>query len=241
MRNDREANPDGVIDRVFSGLREAEPPQGMQQRVIRAARERAGVRKRPFFPFLFENKSAWIVAAMIVAGVAAVACWTIVRLINATQIAQHAPTPTSPPALSGSLLTVVPPAHLAPAVPLAVRSSLASAPGTRLRPISVKQRSSLASNTDPDEPGIDQDALARSEMNEPSHPAPPMPLTEQEKLLIRILGKGDPVELAMLDPGIRNIRATGDKADFDRFFKQPPKVVEIRLPPNSKPSTGDEK
>jgi len=37
-------------------------------------------------------------------------------------------------------------------------------------------------------------------MSSGNHPAPPMPLTEQEKLLLRIAHKGDPEELAMLNP-----------------------------------------
>jgi hypothetical protein len=52
-----------------------------------------------------------------------------------------------------------------------------------------------------------------------SHPAPPMPLTEQERLLLRIAHRGDPVELAMLDPMRRAARDVEEQTEFQRFFK----------------------
>jgi hypothetical protein len=57
-----------------------------------------------------------------------------------------------------------------------------------------------------------------------SHPAPPMPLTEQERLLLRIAHRGDPVELAMLDPMRRAARDVEEQTEFQRFFK--PRTVE---------------
>jgi hypothetical protein len=47
-----------------------------------------------------------------------------------------------------------------------------------------------------------------------------MPLTEQERLLLRLVHKDDPVELAMLDPRARALQDLEDKADFQRFFGQ---------------------
>jgi len=51
-----------------------------------------------------------------------------------------------------------------------------------------------------------------------------MPLTEQEKLLLRLVHKDDPVELAMLetmlDSKLRALQDLKDKAEFQRFFGQ---------------------
>ncbi len=58
-------------------------------------------------------------------------------------------------------------------------------------------------------------------MRAASFPAPPMPLTEQEKLLLRLRHKNDPVELAMLDPKLRELQDAQEKAEFQRFFPQP--------------------
>ena len=53
---------------------------------------------------------------------------------------------------------------------------------------------------------IDRDAVAVEAMHATSYPAPPMPLTEQERLLLRLVHKDDPVELAMLDPKVRALQ-----------------------------------
>jgi hypothetical protein len=75
------------------------------------------------------------------------------------------------------------------------------------------------------EGGVDRDAVAVEAMHAASYPAPPMPLTEQEKLLLRLVHKDDPVELAMLDPKVRALQELEDKAEFQRFFGQSAKPV----------------
>jgi hypothetical protein len=67
---------------------------------------------------------------------------------------------------------------------------------------------------------LDSDSAALEEMHAASYPAPPMPLTEQERLLLRLVHKDDPVELAMLDPKLRDLQDSEDKAEFQRFFGQ---------------------
>jgi hypothetical protein len=44
-------------------------------------------------------------------------------------------------------------------------------------------------------------------------------LTEQEKLLLRIAHKDDPVEVAALNPAVRAARYEEEKAEVQRFFK----------------------
>ena len=69
----------------------------------------------------------------------------------------------------------------------------------------------------------EEDAIALSEMRAPSHPAPEMPLTQQERLMLRIVHGGDPVELAELDPQVRAAQYAQQKAEFKDFF-EPPKT-----------------
>jgi hypothetical protein len=53
-----------------------------------------------------------------------------------------------------------------------------------------------------------------------SFPAPEAPLTEQEKLLAGIAGRGNPEELAALSPEIRASQEAKQKAAFHRVFEQ---------------------
>ena len=72
-----------------------------------------------------------------------------------------------------------------------------------------------------DSAGDSEDSVAMSEMRAASFPAPPMPLTEQERLLLRMAHKNDPVELAMLDPKLRELQDAQEKAEFQMFFARP--------------------
>ena len=67
----------------------------------------------------------------------------------------------------------------------------------------------------------DVDSVAMSEMQAASFPAPPMPLTEQERLLVRMVHHGDGVELAMLDPKMEALRDAEEKEEFRSFFAKP--------------------
>ena len=58
-------------------------------------------------------------------------------------------------------------------------------------------------------------------MRAASYPAPPAPLTQEEKLLLRIAHKGDPQELALLNPVLRAARDAEEKAEVERFFTPP--------------------
>jgi hypothetical protein len=62
-----------------------------------------------------------------------------------------------------------------------------------------------------------------------SFPAPPMPLTEQERLLIRLAHRDDPVQLARLAPGPRAARYQAEKDQVSEFFKPP----ETPAPPDT--------
>jgi len=54
-----------------------------------------------------------------------------------------------------------------------------------------------------------------------SFPAPEAPLTEQERLLLRIAHTGDPVEFAALNPERRASVEAADEAEYLKFFPPP--------------------
>lgn len=78
----------------------------------------------------------------------------------------------------------------------------------------------------------DSDALAVEEMRAESRPAPPLPLTEQERLMLRLLHSGDRQELAQLDPMMLREREAEETAEFLRFFEP----VENAAEPDEKQS-----
>ena len=65
----------------------------------------------------------------------------------------------------------------------------------------------------------DSESAELREMHAASFPAPPMPLTAQEKLLLRIAHHGAPEELAMLNQEMRDKREADSNSEFQRFFE----------------------
>jgi hypothetical protein len=53
-----------------------------------------------------------------------------------------------------------------------------------------------------------------------------MPLTDEEKLLLRAAHRRAPVELAELSPARRALQDEQERVDFERFF-EPPKTETI--------------
>jgi hypothetical protein len=107
-----------------------------------------------------------------------------------------------------------------PSSTLAMKQAAASSYQVRAG-LSVRTNAHRAPSTRVDAADASEDSIAVREMHAASFPAPPMPLTEQEKLLLRIVHRGDPVEMAMLDPAVRAARDAEEKADVARFFERP--------------------
>lgn len=66
------------------------------------------------------------------------------------------------------------------------------------------------------------DAQALADLHTPSHPAPPLPLTPQERLFLRILRYGNATQLAELDPVVRAQHDAEETTEFKAFFPDPP-------------------
>jgi len=66
------------------------------------------------------------------------------------------------------------------------------------------------------------DAQMLADLHAPSHPAPPLPLTPQEKLLMRMSRYANATELAELDPMVRAKHDADETAAFKAFFPDPP-------------------
>ena len=200
------------INRVLTGFRTATPTEGIEHRILRVLEKRATAPSR----WRFTVPATWAFAAASIA--------TVV-LCSAHQHRQ------------GTARIASPPSPLAPgSKPLRdARDKLAKSQSPMAR-MYISNHVSKTTTAAP-EPMSTEDALAVYESQAPSHPAPPMPLTEQEQLLVRILRKGDPVELAMLDPKLRSSEEASSRADFDRFFSKTSSP--IATPPAASPQPKD--
>ena len=219
MKNSEEA-----IEKVLAGLRDADAPVGMERHILEALENPASARSRSGWRGL---RPMWLVAPVhpvamgsLACGVALAGIFAVALAIPAIRRLGHTPVQSK--------------MNSAPAGTLPLATSEAVAKNSRAPLPAIRARSAgetnavgkanartreAVPNSDRDSSG-DGDSVALSEMLAPSHPAPPMPLTEQERLLLRIAHRGDPVEMAMLDPMVRATRDAEEQTEFQRFFGQ---------------------
>jgi len=232
MKNSEEA-----IERVLAGLRDSEAPAGMERRILEALEDQASARSRSGWRWL---RPMWLVApahpvamGSLACGVALAAIFAVALAVPAIRRLGYSP--------AQSKMNLAPAGTLPPATSETVaKSAQLSSPGSSVRSMrkmnageeTNARTAGAVHNSDRDGIG-DGDSVAVSEMLAPSHPAPPMPLTEQERLLLRIAHRGDPVQVAMLDPRMRAARDAEEGAEFQRFFGS----TTVRQPSTEQPMT----
>jgi hypothetical protein len=175
---------DDVIDRILHGLRDAQPADGFEQRLLARARhaERSRVPRRPWV-FCVARSAVTVAFALVMVFFAAVG-FAIFRVY------QHIP----PMPLSISMAGAPPPVSVA----LSQRP-----PQNNLRRAVAAVRKSR--------PAVKEE-VARN------LPAPPLPLTEQERLLLRIARRRDPGNVALLNSNVRMAKSTQAMQEFQNFF-----------------------
>jgi len=212
-------NSEDAIEKVLAGLRDADAPAGMERRIHEAVENRASARSRRGWR---KWKSIWLLRPAplvagrpVIYGVALAAVFTFVLAISTihrhedspaqAKITPAAKTPTSRETLlPAPSVVVAKDTQLSAPVPSRARSK---------RKINVR-RAGLAP---------DRDSVAQREMRAASRPAPPLPLTEQEKLLVQFVQTHSRQELAAVNPMKWAAHDAEEKAEFDNFFGLPTK------------------
>jgi len=206
---------DQLIDQTLAALRDTTPPTGMERRILHAVEHHAA-NPSTLHPWTWSLTAAGLVAVLL-----SIATFTL-----------HHPTtnPGAPGPASGTRASIP---TLEPSAPSSTDSSIVGQGGLSrenatalLNPASnpLKTHNSTKPallQPTPDHLLCDCDPIALAESRAPSQPAPPLPHTDQEKLLRRIVDKGDPIELAELNAANRAAHTAADQAAFQSFFHPP--------------------
>ncbi|HEY4381749.1 MAG TPA: hypothetical protein VGN01_15475 [Acidobacteriaceae bacterium] len=205
---------DDAVDKVLAALRDAVPPEGMEARIAqRLAQPRPVQRAASRWRDLLTGSNlagAWVRGALTGAAVASIviaATLLLHRPIQTTtdhsKIAVHesVSAPTATPVSASPRTTPASAPRSAPCVSPAVPRIREIAPA----PTGEKL---LAEET-------------HNNTAAPSHPAPALSLTPQERALVRLVHTSDPKDLAPLTPEMHAKAQAQDEADFDRFFATP--------------------
>lgn len=199
------------IDRVLRGLSSTTPAH-MEQRVLAALAQRqtrSEKHESPRRPWIITPRLSWTLAGLAAAAVLA-AIVIVPRVHRATQqvTAHHDPVAAQPDAPQQAANTV-------PHPPL-TRPRNAQPPHHEQLPHIDTPRPILAADLDPTT--CHCDPLAIAEASAPSHPSPPVPLTREERHMVMLVSSGEPQQLAVLDPNLRDLEFQRERADFNRFF-----------------------
>jgi hypothetical protein len=205
---------DNTIDRALSALRDAQPRSGLEGRILASLEHRTAA-PRPARVHLSAYIALWAAAS---AAVLAIASLVILHHHAApAEFARASQTHVSPIAAEPAQLRV-PRTSIEPTRRMAHRSTMpvpCAQSGCPIHDDDAHAAVNGASQTP-------TDAQALADLHAPSHPAPPLPLTPQEKLFLRMLHYGNATQLAELNPMVRAKQDAAEAADFKAFFPDPP-------------------
>jgi hypothetical protein len=215
MKNSEEA-----IEKVLMGLREADAPAGMERRVLEAVEGRAAEgtcvgwwRLTPGWLFAPAQRVRGVsVAGAVLTGVVAVALLLVANRRFEPAAARSALDRARVEVTTPAASEVMAKDAWLPSPKLKARMGRRTGLG-RVRVGRVRVGSVRVAGGG--------DSVALREMRAASHPAPPLPLTEQERLLVRIAETGSPQEIALLNPEMRAKEEAKREAEFQRAFEQP--------------------
>jgi hypothetical protein len=188
-----------VIQQVLAGLRDCEASAGMERRILEAVRHRASARSAAGWGSL-RPLAHWCAMWPFAGGLALVVLFVSlpVFVVHRTRVHVHATRVASLPAAA--------PAKVAEEDRTKPRAPIARSRGSTITRKKVGTRAS--------------DLAILRDIRAPSHPAPEAPLTEEEKILLRVAQTGDAEEFAMLNPEMRARQDAQMEADFERFVAQ---------------------
>ena len=201
--------PDEAVRTVLEGLRRTDVPDGMEERILRGVRDSGIARRRDS-----EAAGRALLRARATrrfAAVCSVAVAGVLAVVLAGRGMRRFEGAWERPKVALAPVVSVPRPGLS-----GTEAAAPHAAATRVERVTVEQKARRV------RVHRDEKAAALRDAHAASFPAPPLPLTEQERLLLRVVHTGARDEIAMLDPEVRAKEEAARKAEFKEFFPEPP-------------------
>lgn len=190
-------NPDEAIDKMLTALASSEVPDGMEQRILRALQDTAITRPCSMRQWI---NDLWHMPHTRPQAISLASAAIVVCLLSVAWLIPSHPRPETHPGKN-----VAPMEPSSPFVPSTTTAN--PLPHPRMRPLRAASTPT---------PRAMHKRFAEALVNQP---APPMPLTDQEKLLLRIAHRRDPEVIALLTPEALVRQAEQSEAEFQQFFE----------------------
>ncbi len=175
-----------TIERLLAGLRDAEPPAGIERRILEAL-EGMDAREASTSASLWGRRLRPAIALLLACTVILVVAMTFQQPRHAANVRNRSASADVRPPTRPEVA-----AQKAPAVPRRLVSRVSAR-----RP---------------------HDGPAVRETQSASFPAPPLPLTEQERLLLRLAHRWDAENFALLNPAAQAAQIAKATEQFQHFF-----------------------
>jgi hypothetical protein len=221
-----EHNHDQAVDKVLAALRDAAPPEGMEARIHQHLTQAAAL------PQLARARLRNMLAGSTLAGAWARGALTgaafALLAVAAVLLLQHSPRASHVPSQTAANNSAAPHAIAPAATPVSVALTPQphSVPCAGSRLLHAQVPVSAPSN------------IYRAASFAPSHPAPELPLTAQERALARLAQTVDPKLLAALAPETQARLDAQETDNFNKFFAPPP--APPPAPDNASPIINDQ-
>jgi hypothetical protein len=179
-----------TIERLLAGLRDAEPQPGIEHRILEAMQARETVASVPFWNRL-RPQTLPAFAIWLVTALAITGAFVAIALHQRWRVPADSSHPST----------------------LAVRQESPAEAITQPAPVPARRPASRVWSKH------SRTAVPVSDLQAAGFPAPPLPLTEQEKLLLRLAHGRDPEDTAILNPAAQAAQSARANEQFQQFFQ----------------------
>lgn len=239
---------DNTIDRALSALRDGAPRPGLEGRILSSLEHRAATPQSARF-HISTQIALWTAASTALIAIASLAILhhraTPTFLARAPQTTPSRPEnavilsdPERAQRVEGESKNPDAARHATSSEPFSTTSPARIAPtvSSRTQRAARSGKTAVSASTEHDNDDVTAtptEAQLLVDLHAPSHPAPPLPLTPQEKLFLSRLRYGNATELAELDPIVRTTHDDAAAAAFKAFFPDPPPLKQTGDPDDS--------
>ena len=178
-----------TIERLLAGLRDAEPQPGIEHRILEAMQARETVASVSFWNRL-RPQTLPAFAIWLVSALAITGAFIAIALHQRWRIPADSSYPPT----------------------LAVRQKSPSEAIRQKAPVPARRPASRVWSKH------SRPVIPVPDLRAASFPAPPLPLTEQEKLLLRLTQRRNPEDTAILNPAAQAAQSAKANEQFQQFF-----------------------